>query len=336
MDLNKLNNLANAKKTEAEKQKEKERLEQLKKEKEKKDTIDKIQSFFDGTYNSKVISYIKNISDEQLQEQIENLISKDYDSDKYTLDISINFNFIEFEYGENIIDEDLIDENRNIYNKEMNTKLTRKQFIQEAIYDRCINEYWYNYYDFTYDDILIKINNKNINKFNKTRNIRLIKNNTFTSQIDSERNKINLIASIEKRILSSNPSLKNNIRKIPLNLSSSNKKNSFNNSINPSFKNSLIRNALSESNFDFNLDYIKKLWRNESNERLKSDKKFSTKFSVDGKNYDYSNLMSLRHIKLKTKIAKYPAFSLTKNVIIFKKDSQFPSLLFPKSKKKKF
>lgn len=164
MDLNKLNNLANAKKTEAEKQKEKERLEQLKKEKEKKDTIDKIQSFFDGTYNSKVISYIKNISDEQLQEQIENLISKDYDSDKYTLDISINFNFIEFEYGENIIDEDLIDENRNIYNKEMNTKLTRKQFIQEAIYDRCINEYWYNYYDFTYDDILIKINNKNINK----------------------------------------------------------------------------------------------------------------------------------------------------------------------------
>ena len=110
----------------------------------------------------------------------------------------------------------------------------------------------------------------------------------------------------------------------------------MNNSINPSFKNSLIRNALSESIFDFNLDYIKKLWRNESNERLKSDKKFSKKFSVDGKNYDYSNLMSLRHIKLKTKIARYPAFSLTKNVIIFKKDSQFPSLLFPKSKKKNF
>ena len=63
-----------------------------------------------------------------------------------------------------------------------------------------------------------KNNQSNSNRINrgwknKTRNIRLIKNNTFNSQIDSERNKINLIASIEKRILSSNPSLKNNIRK---------------------------------------------------------------------------------------------------------------------------
>ena len=213
--------------------------------------------------------------------------------------------------------------NNNILSFELNDKMSDKFFNQLNQNSNIIKN-------------KKKINNKNINKFNKTRNIRLIKNNTFNSQIDSERNKINLIASIEKRILSSNPSLKNNIRKIPLNLSSSNKKKSLNNSINPSFKNSLIRNALSESNFDFNLDYIKKLWRNESNERLKSDKKFSTKFSVDGKNYDYSNLMSLRHIKLKTKIAKYPAFSLTKNVIIFKKDSQFPSLLFPKSKKKNF
>ena len=205
-----------------------------------------------------------------------------------------------------------------------------------------------------------KIENKNINHsnkniFNRSRNIKLVKNNNFelynTPLNQNTKNK-RFIFSTSKDIkfIKTNPNFKiklfkpkTAIRKIEnisldLNKISNNflnNKNSFiNNSTKPQFKNTLVRNAISESNF--NLEKIKKLWDiSERNERKPSERKLAYSSSIDGKNYDYSNLMSLRHIKLKTKVTKYPAFILTKNAFLAKKSTVFPSLKFSLEKKKK-
>ena len=205
-----------------------------------------------------------------------------------------------------------------------------------------------------------KIENKNINHsnkniFNRSRNIKLVKNNNFelynTPLNQNTKNK-RFIFSTSKDIkfIKTNPNFKiklfkpkTAIRKIEnisldLNKISNNflnNKNSFiNNSTKPQFKNTLVRNAISESNF--NLEKIKKLWDiSERNERKPSERKLAYSSSIDGKNYDYSNLMSLRYIKLKTKVTKYPAFILTKNAFLAKKSTVFPSLKFSLEKKKK-
>ena len=73
----------------------------------------------------------------------------------------------------------------------------------------------------------------------------------------------------------------------------------------------------------------------ERNERKPNERKLVYSSSIDGKNYDYSNLMSLRHIKLKSKFKKYPHFCLTKNVFFSQPGTVLPSLINSLNKNKK-
>ncbi len=204
------------------------------------------------------------------------------------------------------------------------------------------------------------IENKNIyhsnnNIFNRSRNIQLVKNKNselYNTPLNSnnKHKKFLFTNSREIKFLNTNHNYKTKLLKpktairriqnisLDLNKISNNfvcNKNSLiNNTSKSLFGNSLVRNAISESNF--NLEKIKQMWDiSERNERKPSERKIVYSSSIDGKNYDYSNLMSLRHIKLKTKFKKFPQFSLTKNALFSKQGTAFPSLKYSIHKKKK-
>ena len=204
------------------------------------------------------------------------------------------------------------------------------------------------------------IENKNIyhsnnNIFNRSRNIQLVKNKNselYNTPLNSnnKHKKFLFTNSREIKFLNTNHNYKTKLLKpktairriqnisLDLNKISNNfvcNKNSLiNNTSKSLFGNSLVRNAISESNF--NLENFKKKWdMSERNERKPNEKKLVYSSSIDGKNYDYSNLMSLRHIKLKSKFKKYPNFCLTKNVFFSQPGTVLPSLINSLNKNKK-
>lgn len=147
MDLDKLNNIVSNKKSEEEEKKEKERLEELKREKEKKDSLDKIQSLINGDYYCKVIPVIRNIKDDELQEIIEKYINDNYEVDNYTINITINFDYIRIESGR-VVDEDLIKEMMDYQNKELDCDWTYDQFLREVRYEPgALETYMFNYFE---------------------------------------------------------------------------------------------------------------------------------------------------------------------------------------------
>ena len=204
------------------------------------------------------------------------------------------------------------------------------------------------------------IENKNIyhsnnNIFNRSRNIQLVKNKNselYNTPLNSnnKHKKFLFTNSREIKFLNTNHNYKTKLLKpktairriqnisLDLNKISNNfvcNKNSLiNNTSKSLFGNSLVRNAISESNF--NLENFKKKWdMSERNERKPNERKLVYSSSIDGKNYDYSNLMSLRHIKLKSKFKKYPHFFFIKNVFFSQPGTVLPSLINSLNKNKK-
>ena len=255
-------------------------------------------------------------------------------------------------------------ESEKLFNKKNEINLLSCQFhlednINEKLFHQILNNSLKINKEIIKDNEKIienkKIYHSNINIFNKSKNIKLFKKNKFelyNTPINTNTKNKNFLFTNSREInfLNTNPNFKikllkpktaiRRIQNISLDLNKisnnflDNKNSLINYNSKPLFRNSLVRNAISESNF--NLEKIKQMWDiSERNERKPSERKIVYSSSIDGKNYDYSNLMSLRHIKLKTKFKKFPQFSLTKNAFFSKQGTAFPSLKYSIHKKKK-